>query len=131
SDRRRGRVTPRADLERLRRLGGELAAAGSVDAAVDAVAGATAAVAAHEGHQFALTAASYGIPSERVQTKDQLRAAVERALATPGPFLIHVVLPRQNQVYPLMQPGTAPHDIVWRETYPGSGVPVYARDRFD
>src|SRR5206468_7486646 len=99
--------------------------------AVDSIAGATAALAAHEGHQFALTAASYGIPAERVHTKAQLAAAVQRALATPGPYLIHVVLPRHNQVYPLMQPGTSPQDIVWRETEPGSGVAVHARERFD
>jgi hypothetical protein len=30
-----------------------------------------------------------------------------------------------------MQPGTSPQDIVWRETEPGSGVPVFARERFD
>ncbi|HEY3111866.1 MAG TPA: thiamine pyrophosphate-dependent enzyme [Chloroflexota bacterium] len=131
SDRRRGRETAPADLVGLRALGAELAGALSVDDAVDALAGAVASLAADEGHQFALTAASYGIPAERVQTKAQLRAAVRRALAIPGPYLIHVVLPRQNQVYPLMQPGTSPQEIVWRESAPGSGVPVYARERFD
>jgi hypothetical protein len=30
-----------------------------------------------------------------------------------------------------MQPGTTPQDMVWRETHPGSGVPVFARERFD
>jgi acetolactate synthase-1/2/3 large subunit len=131
SDRRRGRETVTADLEALRGLGSRLAEAGSVEEAVDSIAGATATLAANEGHQFALTAASYGIPAERVQTKGQLEGAVQRALATPGPYLIHVVLPRHNQVYPLMQPGTSPQDMVWRETFPGSGVPVFARERFD
>src|SRR5439155_4094058 len=122
SDRRRGRETVVADLVGLRTLGAQLAGAPSVDDARDALAGAGASLAANEGHQFALTAASYGIPAERVQTKAQLRGAVRRALATPGPYLIHVVLPRQHQVYPLMQPGTTPQDIVWRESEPGSGV---------
>ncbi len=131
SDRRRGRAAEPADLASLRALGGQLAASPSVADAVDALAAGVAEVARNEGHQFALTAASYGIPAERVQTKDQLRAAVRRALATPGPYLVHLVLPRHNQVYPLMQPGTTPQDIVWRETYPGSGEAVYARDRFD
>jgi acetolactate synthase I/II/III large subunit len=131
SDRRRGRETAPADLVGLRALGAELAGAASTDEAVEALAGAVSSLAASEGHQYALTAASYGIPAERVQTKGQLRAAVARALATPGPYLIHVVLPRQNQVYPLMQPGTSPQDIVWRESEPGSGVPVHARERFD
>ena len=77
------------------------------------------------------TAAAYGIPAERVHTKEQCRAAVRRALATPGPYLIHVVLPSQAQVYPLVEPGTTPTDIIWRESAPGSGVRVYARDHFD
>jgi acetolactate synthase I/II/III large subunit len=131
SDRRRGRETAPADLVALRALGAELAGAPSVEDAVDALTGAVASLAASEGHQFALTAASYGIPAERVQTKEQLRAAVARAIGTPGPYLIHVVLPRPNQVYPLMQPGTSPQEIVWRESEPGSGVPVRARERFD
>jgi acetolactate synthase-1/2/3 large subunit len=131
SDRRRGRETAPADLAALRALGARLAAAPSVDDAVDALARAAAGLATGEGHQFALAAAAYGIPAERVQTKAQLAAAVARALATPGPYLIHAVLPRQNQVYPLMQPGTSPQDIVWRESEPGSGVPVHARERFD
>src|SRR5262249_14110343 len=131
SDRRRGRESAPADLVALRALGAELAGAPSVEDAVDALAGAVAALAGSEGHQFALTAASYGIPAERVQAKAQLRAAVARAIGTPGPSLIHVVLPRPNQVYPLMQPGTSPQEIVWRESAPGSGVPVRARERFD
>jgi hypothetical protein len=52
-------------------------------------------------------------------------------LATSGPYLLHVVLPTRNQVYPLMEPGTTPQDMVWRETSPGSGARVYAGERFD
>jgi len=44
---------------------------------------------------------------------------------------VHVALATRNQVYPLMEPGTTPQDIIWRETTPGSGVPVHAHERFD
>ena len=54
--------------------------------------------------------------------KAQLPAALRRMLAAPGPYLLHVVLPAPNQVYPLMEPGTTPQDMVWRETSPGSGA---------
>jgi len=66
-----------------------------------------------------------------VRTKAEFREAVRRMLEEPGPYLIQIMLPTKNQVYPLMQPGTTPQDLVWRETAPGSGVPVFARERFD
>lgn len=131
SDRRRGKSAEPADLASLRVLGGQLASARSVPEAVDALAGAVAGLARSEGHQYALTATAYGIPAERVHTKAELKSALRRALATPGPYFVHVVLPRHNQVYPLMQPGTSPQDIIWKETAPGSGVPVKASEVFD
>jgi acetolactate synthase-1/2/3 large subunit len=132
SDRRRGRAPAPASVDDLKaRLCQALDRAGSVDEAVGMLASEAAGLAASEGHQFALVAAAYGIPAERVQGKAQFAAALDRALAAPGPYLLHVVLPRPNQVYPLMQPGTTPQDMVWRETHPGSGVPIFARERFD
>ena len=45
--------------------------------------------------------------------------------------MIQVMLPTKNQVYPLMEPGTTPQDLVWKESSPGSGVRVYVKDVFD
>ena len=132
SDRRRGRPQEATDVAwlketLLRRIG----AAETADDLAAALCAATAELAEGEWPLFAATGAAYGIPSERVHTKAQYRAALGRALATPGPYLIHVVLPTQAQVYPLIEPGTTPQDIIWRETAPGSGVRVYAREHFD
>jgi len=52
-------------------------------------------------------------------------------LATDGPYLIHVELAEQSQVYPLIPPGTAPQDLIWRETEPGSGEVVRVADVYD
>ncbi len=147
SDRRRGRpqqdapqweahpqgaAKERAGVARIKSaLLRRLERAESADDLAAAVCAATADLAEGEWPLFAATAAAYGIPAERVHTKKQCRAALERALAAPGPYLIHVVLPARSQVYPLMEPGSAPQDMVWRETAPGSGVRVYARERFD
>ena len=132
SDRRRGRPQEGTDVAWLKAsLQRRIAAAETADDLVAAVCAATAELADGEWPLFAATAAAYGIPAERVHTKEQCRAAVRRALATPGPYLIHVVLPSQAQVYPLVEPGTTPTDIIWRESAPGSGVRVYARDHFD
>jgi acetolactate synthase-1/2/3 large subunit len=132
SDRRRGRPTEATDVQWLKStLLRQIAAAETADDLANVVCAATAELAEGEWPLFAATGAAYGIPAERVHTKAQCQEAIRRALATPGPYLIHVVLPTQAQVYPLVEPGTTPRDIVWRETAPGSGVRVYARDHFD
>jgi acetolactate synthase-1/2/3 large subunit len=132
SDRRRGRDRVPRDLAAVKAsLLEAVSKAESLDDVMSVLSSTTADLAEGEWPAFALTAAAYGIPAERVHTKAQYKAAVRRALAAEGPYLLHIVLPARAQVYPLMQPGTTPSDMVWRETEPGSGVPVFARDRFD
>lgn len=132
SDRRRGRAAPGVDAAAVARsLRARLGRARDADEVVAAACAAIGVLAAGEWPLFAAHAAAYGIAAERAHTKDQYRTAIRRALATPGPYLLHVALARQDQVYPLMEPGTTPQDIIWRETAPGSGVPVRVRERFD
>ncbi|HEV2125380.1 MAG TPA: thiamine pyrophosphate-dependent enzyme, partial [Chloroflexota bacterium] len=132
SDRRRGRPVYGVDLAAFKAaLHRQIEAAESTDQLVSAVCGATMELAEAEWPLFAATAASYAIPAERVRTKAEAAAAIRRALAHDGPYFVHVMLPSKNQVYPLMEPGTTPRDMVWRELIPGSGIKVYARDRFD
>jgi acetolactate synthase-1/2/3 large subunit len=132
SDRRRGRAVRPTDVARVMNiLGDRLKRAHSADDLGAALCAATSTLAQDEWPFFAAQAASYGIPAERLHSKAQLPAAVRRMLAAPGPYLLHVVLPARNQVYPLMEPGTTPQDMVWREALPGSGARVYARERFD
>jgi acetolactate synthase-1/2/3 large subunit len=132
SDRRRGRASPGADVAALSaQLARALPAVERADDLARTLCGAVAELAQGEWPLFAATAAAYGIPAERVHTKAQLREALQRLLAAEGPYLIQIMLPAANQVYPLMEPGTTPQDLVWRETAPGSGVRVYVRERFD
>ena len=132
SDRRRGRPVRAMDVadakERLRQ---ELADAISADDLAATITAAAADLARHEWPLFAVQAAASGIPAERVHDKERFARAFERALAAPGPYLIQVMLPAAHTVYPLIEPGTTPQDIVWRETFPGSGEKVHARDHFD
>jgi thiamine pyrophosphate-dependent acetolactate synthase large subunit-like protein len=132
SDRRRGRKTRGVDVRKLKEaLKTRLDAAETSDQLVAALSEATVQLADAEWPLFAQTAASYGIPSERVRTKTEFGRAIRRALATDGPYFIQVMVPAKNQVYPLMEPGTTPQDMVWREIMPGSGAKIYARDLFD
>lgn len=132
SDRRRGRIVQDIDVTELTEtLRGDLNGVESADDLAAVVCRVTAQLADGEWPLFAATAASYGIPAVRVHTKEQLRTAIQHALAIPGPYLLHVMLPACHQVYPLMEPGTTPQDMVWRETAPGSGERVYACEHFD
>ena len=45
------------------------------------------------GIDFVALAAGLGVPGTRVETAEELTAALERAYAEPGPFLIDAVLP--------------------------------------
>jgi acetolactate synthase-1/2/3 large subunit len=132
SDRRRDRPAPPLDLPRLkRRLRDALDDVETDDDVARVLGEATRELANSEWPAFALTAASYGIPSERIHAKSQLRGAVERMLAAEGPYLLHVELSEQGQVYPLVAPGTTPQDLIWRETEPGSGKVIRVRDHYD
>jgi acetolactate synthase-1/2/3 large subunit len=132
SDRRRGRPGAPLDLAQLKRtLCARVEGAGSADEVAAAICEATIDLARAEWPLFAAVAAGYGIPAERVHTKPEWSAAARRMLAADGPYLVQVMLPAQNQVFPLIKPGTTPQDLVWRETSPGSGEHVYVRDRFD
>ncbi|MDB5076238.1 MAG: hypothetical protein JWO42_2417, partial [Chloroflexi bacterium] len=91
----------------------------------------TAEMANSEWPFFAGVAAGYGIPAEQVHSKEQFSSAIRRAMTTPGPYLIQVMLPALNGVYPLMEPWTTPQEMIWREVTAGSGCKVAAHERFD
>jgi thiamine pyrophosphate-dependent acetolactate synthase large subunit-like protein len=132
SDRRRDRPREPLDLAGLKqRLGAALALVESSDQLAGLLGEATREVANDEWPAFALVAAAYGIPSERIHLKSQLRPAVVRMLAAPGPYLLHLELADQWQVYPLVPPGAPPQELIWRETSPGSGEVIRVKDRYD
>jgi acetolactate synthase-1/2/3 large subunit len=132
SDRRRGRIVHDVDLHAaVARLQQQLAGVASSDDLVGAIGAVAAEVAQGEWPLFTIQAAAYGIPAERVHRQDQFIAAFRRALETPGPYLLQVMLPGSHAVYPMIVPGSTPQDIVWRETTAGSGVSVYAREHYD
>jgi len=92
---------------------------------------ATRRLADDEWPAFAILAASYGIPSERIHEKRQLADSINRMLDTPGPYLLHVELSDQSQVFPLIPPGGSPMDLIWKETEPGSGELIRVKDVYN
>ena len=132
SERRRGRSVAHVDVEAFKAMIlAQVSEATTADDLANALAHATTELAHKEWPLFAVTSAGYGIPSERVHDKEQFRAAVRRMFDADGPYLVQVMLPTKNHVYPLIEPGSTPQDLIWRESSPGSGTRVYVKDVFD
>jgi acetolactate synthase-1/2/3 large subunit len=64
------------------------------------------------GPDFVQLAASYGIPAHRVKAAADLEGAISAALETSGPFLLDCKVERDENVYPMVQPGTSNADFV-------------------
>jgi len=64
------------------------------------------------GPDFVQLAASFGIPSRRVIAAAELEEAFAVARGTDGPFLLDCKVERDENVYPMVQPGTGNADFV-------------------
>ncbi|KAJ6869239.1 hypothetical protein NC651_034101 [Populus alba x Populus x berolinensis] len=53
-----------------------------------------------------------GIPASNVTRKDDVRAAIQKMLDTPGPCLLEVMVPHQEPVFPMMPSGGVFDDIL-------------------
>lgn len=62
-------------------------------------------------------AEAYGIPAWRVSRSDQVDFAVGAAMAYPGPALIEFQTVKEENVYPMVVPGTALSEVIPDETY--------------
>lgn len=72
------------------------------------------------GPDLALLAEAYGINGITVRTDAEIRPAVDRARATPGPVLINFVIEPEANVYPMVPPGGSNsemmHDLRFQDT---------------
>ena len=61
---------------------------------------------------FVKLAQAYGWDAERIDHPDQVDAALDRMLASNRPYLLDVVIPTAQTVYPMVAPGAAIDDII-------------------
>ena len=61
---------------------------------------------------FVKLAEAYGLPGLRVKRKEEVVPAIEQAMAEPGPFLIDFVVEPEENVYPMVTPGTALNEVI-------------------
>ena len=57
------------------------------------------------GPDFVKLAAAYGIPGADIKRKDEVIPAIEKAMATDGPFLINFHVEPEENVYPMVPQG--------------------------
>ncbi|BAQ34657.1 biosynthetic-type acetolactate synthase large subunit [Dehalococcoides sp. THU3] len=61
---------------------------------------------------FIKIAEAYGIPALNVKRKEDVRPAIEQAMSAEGPFLLNFVIEPEENVYPMVPPGAALHEVL-------------------
>lgn len=61
----------------------------------------------NDNPDFVHLAEAFGIPGETISSKDDVLPAIQRMLATPGAYLLHVAISADENVWPLVPPGAA------------------------
>ena len=64
------------------------------------------------GPDFVKIAEAYGISALRVKHNEEVAPAIEQAMADPGPFLIDFMVEPEENVYPMVAPGTSLHEVI-------------------
>lgn len=61
---------------------------------------------------YNMIAQAYGIPSRLVKERSELDGAIHEMLDTPGAFLLHVVVEKEENVMPMVPPGMSITEMV-------------------
>ncbi len=61
---------------------------------------------------FVKIAEAYGIPAQNITKKADVVAAIETAMATPGPYILNFVVEPEENVYPMVPPGAGIDQIL-------------------
>ncbi|WP_028978923.1 biosynthetic-type acetolactate synthase large subunit [Sporocytophaga myxococcoides] len=67
---------------------------------------------------FVLLAKAFGLESVSVESVDQLKAAVNKAHNLDKPFLIHAKVKKEENVLPMVAPGTSLSDTIYYPVHP-------------
>jgi acetolactate synthase-1/2/3 large subunit len=62
---------------------------------------------------FVKLAEAYGVLGLRAERPEEVRPALEKAIATPGPVLIDFAVDREENVFPMVPPGGTLDNMMW------------------
>ena len=74
------------------------------------------------GPNFVKIAEAYGFPGLRVERKEEVVPAIQKAMEEPGPFLIDFVIEPEENVYPMVPPGAALAEVLEEPTKEAKAV---------
>ncbi|MDN6320190.1 MAG: acetolactate synthase 2 catalytic subunit [Marinobacter sp.] len=66
----------------------------------------------NDNPDFVAMARAFDIPALKIERTDQIRRGVETILAYNGPMLLHVAIAREENVWPVVQPGGSNTDMI-------------------
>ena len=64
---------------------------------------------------FKAIAEAYGIPSVKVETREELGSAITRMLSDDAPFILHAKVREESMVFPMIPPGKSVDEIMLNE----------------
>jgi acetolactate synthase-1/2/3 large subunit len=59
--------------------------------------------------------ALYGIPGRRIAKRDEVDAAIAEMIASDGPYVLDVSIPKDEDVYPMIPGGATINDMILGE----------------
>lgn len=66
----------------------------------------------HGNPDFVTVAKGFGVEAFKITRPDEVRPALEKALAISGPVLIHCMVEQEENVYPMIPSGKTVHDTI-------------------
>lgn len=64
---------------------------------------------------FVKVAEAYGIKAEKITKPEDVKPALERALAEPGPYLLDCLIEAEENVFPMVPPGGSLYEMILEE----------------
>jgi acetolactate synthase-1/2/3 large subunit len=68
-----------------------------------------------ENPDFVKVAEAYGIPAQKVETREALIPALKLMLTAPGSYLLEVVVGKEDNVFPMVPAGAGVSDVLLQE----------------
>jgi acetolactate synthase-1/2/3 large subunit len=62
--------------------------------------------------EFSQVAQAFGITAAVISAEHEVKAAIDKMLGHAGPFLLHVRLDHRDNVWPIVPPNTANHEMM-------------------
>jgi len=67
---------------------------------------------------FPVLASAYGIPGEMVKGRNDLKAAIQRMIQTPGAYLLEIKVVNKGNVFPMIPQGAAVNEVLFGDEKP-------------